>query len=372
MHAMTQSGQPSNKTTTDRIAHLRDRIDRIDQQVLELINQRLRVGKEIGDIKADRGTQVADEARENLLIQRLLKLNTGPLTEGMLREIYRTVIAASRELQRHQRVAFLGPEATFSHIAARHHFGPGVKLVPHTSIEDIFSDVEKEACDYGVVPVENSIEGSVNRTLDLLFETRLVICAEKYQNISHDLLSISGKLEDIKAIYSHDQALAQCRKWLRRHCPEAALKESSSTAEAARKAAENPAAAAIASREAGTLYQLKIVSPRIEDYPRNVTRFLVIGRDQPSPTGNDKTSLMFVTSHIPGALHHALQPIADAGLNMVKLESRPMKHENWSYFFFVDLEGHRTDRTVRETMDRMMPMCLYLKCAGSYPKGEKP
>ncbi|MDF1593435.1 MAG: prephenate dehydratase [Desulfobacterales bacterium] len=352
------------------ITGLRRDIDKIDEKILDLINQRLLLASEIGKIKAKQGDRLVDGARESTLVKRLLSLNNGPLSKHALRHIFTEIIAAAREIQTPQRVAYLGPEATFTHIAAVNHFGRSVTFAPQGSIRDVFNEVEKGAFHYGVVPVENSIEGAVNYTLDLFFESELKICAEIYYAISHDLLSIDTDLGAVRKIYSHPHAFAQCRKWLEKHLPQAALVECSSTAEAARKASGEKGTAAIASQEAAQSYKLEVMASRIEDASRNVTRFLVIGKDDIHQTGADKTSIMFVTSHVPGALFKVLKPIADANINMVKLESRPSKHENWSYFFFVDLEGHISDTKVKETVDHMKKLCLFLKLLGSYPMSE--
>ncbi|WP_373499681.1 prephenate dehydratase [Desulfococcus sp.] len=354
-----------------RILEKRKAIDAIDDQLLTLINERLMLVMDVGKIKARRGRQVLDSARESEIFGRLFKQNQGPLDEKVLTHLFTQIMAASRQLQRPQRVSYLGPEATFTHIAAISHFGLSVEYAPQPSIRDVFRDVEKGASHYGLVPVENSIEGAVNHTLDLFFESELKICAERYLHISHDLLSRSGGIRDIHTVYSHPQALAQCRIWLRQYLPEAALVECNSTAQAARMAAETEGAAAVAAREAAQMYHLEVIASRIEDVARNTTRFLVIGQDEVRATGRDKTSLMFVTSHVPGALYKVLKPMSDAGLNMVKLESRPTRHQNWSYFFFVDVEGHIEDRAVRETVEEMKHLCLYLKYLGSYPRAEE-
>ena len=227
--------------------------------------------------------------------------------------------------------------------------------------------VEKGTSHYGIVPVENSIEGAVNYTLDLFYESELKICAETYLNISHDLLSMSGSLKDIELVYSHPQALAQCRKWLGKYLPDVLTQEVGSTSEAARMALKNKRSAAIASSEAAQMYKLNVMASKIEDFARNTTRFLVIGKKAARPTGKDKTSLMFVTSHTPGALYKVMTPIAEAGINMVKLESRPSRQENWSYIFFLDLEGHMDQPEVKETINKMKPICLFIKWLGSYP-----
>jgi len=349
------------------ITGLRHSIDEIDEKILSLINKRLLLAKEIGRVKEREGNKVLDIARESNLIQRLISLNEGPLSKSALHHIFAEIIAASREIQKNHSVAYLGPEATFTHIAAINYFGQSVNYVSHVTIRDIFCEVEKGACHYGVVPVENSIEGSVNYTLDLFFESDLKICAELYHPISHDLLSKSDTPGEIEIIYSHPQAFAQCRKWIQKNLPGAVLVECDSTAHAARKASGDPKSAAIASSKAAHIYNLQVAASKIEDISRNTTRFLIIGKDDIKRTGSDKTSIMFVTSHVPGALYKALKPVAEAGINMVKLESRPTKHENWSYFFFVDLEGHIEDKLVAGTMKKMKKLCLFLKCLGSYP-----
>jgi chorismate mutase / prephenate dehydratase len=352
----------------NEISRKRDTIDAIDGKILDLINQRLFTAKEIGRLKTKKGSQVFDSARESVLIKRLQAINNGPLSSHALRHIYTEIMAAAREIQSPQKIAYLGPEATFTHIAAINHFGRSVTFAPQTNIPDIFRAVEKESYHFGVVPVENSIEGAVNYTLDLFAESELKICAEIYQPISHDLLSRSGSIDDIDVIYSHPQAFAQCRRWLRNHLPDCRLTECSSTAEAARKAFGEEGSAAIASQEAAQFYKLEVVASKIEDTARNVTRFLVIGKNEIRPTGRDKTSIMFVTSHVPGALYKVLQPISESGINMVKLESRPSRQENWSYMFFVDVEGHIDEPAVSHTVKRMKALCLFLKRLGSYPR----
>ena len=352
------------------INELRKSIDEIDEKILDLINKRLLLGKEIGNIKRLNKEQVTDKAREISILKRLNDLNKGDLRNDTLDHIFTQIISESREIQQPSEISYLGPKATFTHIAAMNHFGHNVAFAPQPTIYDVFSDVEKGISAYGVVPVENSNEGAVNHTLDLFFESDLKICAEIYQIVSHDLLSNTKKLDGIKVIYSHPHAFAQCRNWIRENLPKADLKEYSSTAHAAEKATQIKGSAAIAGREAAHLYKLEVTASRIEDNARNTTRFLVIGRDKTHRTENDKTSIMFATSHIPGALYKALQPMDEAGINMVKLESRPAKHENWSYFFFVDFQGHIEDPVVNETIEKMKNLCLHLKHLGSYPMAE--
>ncbi|MGB5155978.1 prephenate dehydratase [Desulfobacterium sp. N47] len=363
---MKKTNKESSGSDT-AIDDLRNGIDNIDEKILGLINERLLLAKEIGRMKAKKGKKVLDIARQKAIINKLTSLNKGLLGKQALCHIFSEIIAASREIQNHHSVAYLGPEATFSHIASMSYFGRSVNYMPQSTIGDIFREVGKGACLYGVVPVENSIEGSVNYTLDLFFESDLKICAELYHPISHDLLSKSDSISKIKVIYSHPQVFPQCRSWIQENLPKAALVECNSTSNAARRASEEPESAAIASSMAAHIYNLQVIASKIEDTSKNTTRFLVIGKDETKRTGVDKTSIMFVTPNVPGALYKILQPIAESGINMVKLESRPTKHENWSYFFFVDIEGHIEDTVVALTIKKMNKICLYLKCLGSYP-----
>ncbi len=363
----SKKNTPKNQTD-NRIEQLRDSINEIDESVLKQINERMLIAKEIGKIKKETGSYVYDKLRENQIMERLIRLNPGPLKKQALHQIFSDIISASREIQTPTRITYLGPEATFTHIAAMELFGHSASFIPQPGIRDIFLEVSKGACDYGVVPVENSIEGAINHTLDLFFESDLKICAEKYLNISQSLLARSSRINDIKIIYSHPQAFAQCRAWIRKNLPDAELSECSSTAHAAQKAFKKVNAAAIANSEAAHIYGLQEIASKIEDHSNNITRFLLIGKDTAKPTGCDKTSIMFVISHVPGALYKILEPIAETGINMSKMESRPTKHENWSYFFFVDFDGHIQDEKIKQTIDRMKPYCMYLKWLGSYPR----
>jgi len=346
----------------------RNEIDTIDKHILDLINQRLQLAEKIGCLKEKNGSKVQCTKREAEILKTLSDLNDGPLEDKLLRHIFTDIISASREIQRPRKIIYLGPEATFTHIAAMENFGRSSQFIPCPTIKDVFLEVEKGKGDYGVVPVENSIEGSVNYTLDLFFDSNLIICAETYLTISLDLLSKTGSIEDIRVVYSHPEPIGQCRRWVREHLGDVSIEECSSTSYAAKKASDQPDAAAIASTKAAELYNLKVVASKIEDQARNTTRFLVIGKNPVGRSGEDKTSIMFSAPHVPGALHKVLEPIAKTGINMLKLESRPAKHENWSYFFFVDLEGHIDDPEVHETIEGMKKICLFLRVLGSYPK----
>ena len=268
-------------------------------------------------------------------------------------------------------VAFLGPPATFSHMACIQHFGGAVRMLPENTIQDVFEAVESEKADYGVVPVENSTEGPISLTLDSFIPSEARICAEIMTRISHDLLSLSGDAWDMKKIYSHPQALSQCRDWLRTNFPHVPLEEAGSTAKAAQLASENPQAAAIAGSLAASLYGLKTVASQIEDQPNNYTRFLVLGRRGAEITGKDKTSVLFIVSHAPGALFRVLQVFYEKQINLTKIESRPNKEKPWEYIFFIDFEGHATDPHVAQALREVKERVLFVKLLGSYPQGSQ-
>lgn len=354
--------------STKNLEVLRNTIDAIDDRLLELINERMIIAKDIGILKRKSGGDIQCLQREARILDRLCARNDGPIDNENLVHIFTDIVSAGRIVQQPQRIVYLGPEATFTHIAALEHFGRAPDFVPQQGIRDVFVEVEKGNCQYGVVPVENSIEGSVNYTLDLFFEFDLKICAEKYLTISHDLLSASDRLEQITTVHSHPQPIAQCRRWLRKQLPGVKVAECSSTSAAAKEIASIPGGAAIASSEAARLYGLNVIASRIEDDTKNTTRFLIIGKQPVGRTGEDKTSIMFSAPHVPGALYKVLEPVAKSGLNMLKLESRPSKHENWSYFFFLDLEGHIADPPIQDTIKKMKEICLFVKLLGSYPQ----
>ncbi|MCF6248686.1 MAG: chorismate mutase, partial [Desulfobacula sp.] len=296
------------------LAELRQQIDTIDSKILELINQRLQVGKSVGSIKKKTGAQILDRTRERSVIEKLSKINQGPADKQLLRYIFNVIITATREIQKPKTISFLGPKASNTHIAALTHFKHSGLFVEQPNLFDIFSQVDKKISHFGVVPIENSIEGAVNHTLDLFVDFDTHICAEHFEPISHDLLSITGEDEDVSTICSHPQALAQCKTWIKKRFPDIRIVEESSTSKAALSASRNKTIAAIASRQAAHLYELLPIESQIEDYPGNITRFLVIGNYIPDQTGNDKTSVMFATSHVPGALFKALKPVDQAGL----------------------------------------------------------
>ena len=357
----------NEKRSENDLSGLREQIDSIDADLLSLINQRLEIGQKVGKIKKKKGGQILDRSRERKVIEKLSKINQGPADKELLKYIFNVIITATREIQKPKTISFLGPEASYTHIAALAHFKHSGKFVEQPNLYEIFREVEKKGSHFGVVPVENSIEGAVNHTLDLFADFDLHICAEHYEPVSHDLLSITGEPEQVEKIYSHPQALAQCKTWMNKKFAHAEIFETSSTSKAALLAAGDQRIAAIASRQAAHIYGLQTVESKIEDYSGNITRFLIIGKDMPEQTGNDKTSIMFATSHVPGALFKTLEPVNKAGLNMLKLESRPTRHHDWSYYFFLDIEGHKLDKLVSHTIKEIKKHSLLLKVLGSYP-----
>lgn len=349
---------------------LRRKIDSLDRQTVELLNTRAKAVKMIGEIKSLRGEEYYAPEREREVLLKALKENRGPLSQEAVREIFSEILHACRALQRRLKIAYLGPEATFTHLAAMKNFGKSAEYIPAKSISDVFSEVEKARADYGVVPIENSTEGVVNHTLDMFIESDLKICAETLLEISHYLLSRAKSIEKIERIYSHGQALAQCRNWTEEHLPNAELIETASTAEAAQKASKEKNAAAIASELAAGLYGLKVIASRIEDRADNFTRFLVISKNFPNPSGIDRTSILFSIKDRVGALHDMLIPFKKNGINLTKIESRPTKKKAWEYIFFVDFVGHIAESKVKKALRELEEQCLYLKILGSYPRGE--
>ena len=348
---------------------LRGKIDKIDDQVVSLLNERGRLAKEIGRIKAERGENVFAVDRETEILSRLAEKNKGPIPGEALDDIFQAIFTTCRSLQKRVEVAFFGPEATYTHQAAINHFGRNAQFTPVPSIKDVFFEVERKRADFGVVPVENSTEGVVNHTLDMFVQSSLHIVAELEEPISHCLLSASGKKGAIKSVYSHPQALAQCRKWLDSHLPGVSLHEAASTSDAAVHATLDGASAAIASQLAAQIYHLKSVALHIEDSPDNATRFLVIGHEIPKPTGKDKTSVLFSVKDRVGALYDVLEPFRKAALSLTKIESRPTKRRAWEYLFFVDFIGHQSDKKVQSALAELGARCNHLKVLGSYPYG---
>jgi chorismate mutase/prephenate dehydratase len=351
-----------------RLNFLREKIDSLDEQILHLLNQRAEIALEVGRVKSGFGKDPYNPQREEEILRRLETENSGPFPGKGIASVFREIISACRSLEVALTVVYLGPPATYTHLAAIERFGTSVQALPAESIEEVFQGVERGKTCFGVVPIENTTEGVVNRTLDMFIESEVKICGEILVRISHDLISRSGKAEKIRKIYSHPQALGQCRQWLRKNFPQAVLSEAISTARAAQMAAEEEEGAAIASSLASSLYGLKVIESRIEDYLHNYTRFLVLGRQGAEKTGRDKTSLLFSISHSPGSLYEILKPFSALAINLTKIESRPIKDKPWEYVFFLDFEGHLGDSPVQEVLQEMKRKVLFFKVLGSYPK----
>lgn len=352
----------------ETLSGLRDQIDAIDDQILDFLNRRAAVVIAVGKAKAGQQREFYVPSREQAIYERLCGQNPGPFPSDAIRKVFREIISASLSLEQPMKVAFLGPPATFTHAAAMQQFGLSAQLVAQKSIPAVFDDVARGRAPYGVVPVENSTEGVVSHTLDMFMESELKINAEILLEISHDLLSRSGRLADVKKIVSHPQALAQCRHWLEENLPDIPLVDVASTALAAQMVVEDESAAAIASEMAASLYGLRSVRKKIEDNPNNFTRFLVIGKNTPEPSSKDKTSIMFSVKDEPGILYRMLEPFSQRGINLSKIESRPMKKKAWEYIFFLDMEGHIDDPQVTEAVQELRGYCQFLKVLGSYPR----
>jgi len=353
-----------------KIDRLRREIDNIDARILDLLNRRTNIVLKIKKTKKDKRISQHSPAREREILERITKLNQGPFPNEVLKSIYREILSASLSLEQPLKVAYLGPSATFTHLAAKRQFGPSAEYLPENTIKGVFEAVVRDNARYGVVPIENSTEGVVNYTLDMFMDSDLKIASEIMLEVSHNLLSKTGKVSDIKRIYSYPQATAQCRGWLRENFPGIPIIEELSTAAAAKRVSKDISAAAVASELAASVYKLKFVKKGIEDYKKNYTRFLVIAKDSSPKTGKDKTSIMFSIKDKPGALFSILRHFAKHRINLTKIESRPSRRKAWEYIFFVDMEAHIEDKKVKKAINEVKKECLYLKILGSYPSAE--
>jgi chorismate mutase/prephenate dehydratase len=345
----------------------RSRINDLDEKILKLLNQRAEAALRIGELKRRQELPYFVPERETEIVRRLLGLNPGPFPAEGIKAVWREILSASLALEHPLPVAYLGPPATFTHQAAVLRFGSSSTLVPVRSIPEVFDEVEHGRAEFGVVPVENSTEGSINVTLDRLLDSDLLITGEVLLDITHHLLGRAPDLAAIRTVCSHPQALAQCRQWLASNLPSATLEEVSSTVTAAERAANDPTVAAVAGELAARLYALAVLRSRIEDNPANSTRFLVVGWRGMPLTGKDKTSILCSLKHEVGALSTFLEPFARHGLNLTKIESRPTKRRPWEYVFFVDFEGHLDTPPVQAVLSEVRQRCLFLKVLGSYP-----
>ncbi len=355
-----------NKSTLDEI---RARIDDVDERLVRLIGERAALAHQIGKLKenAREDGGFYRPEREARVLRRIGKLNEGPLPDEVMIRLFREIMSACLALEQQLNIAYLGPEGTFTEAAAWKHFGHSVRTTALPGIDQVFREVESGACDYGVVPIENSIEGVVNHTLDMLINSPLKICGEVELRIHQHLVARGTDTTSIKRVYSHQQSLAQCRSWLDEHLAGVERVAVNSNAEAARRAAAEPDSAAVAGESAAEHYKLEILVRNIEDEPDNTTRFLVLGRYATLPSGHDKTSLLFSTPNRPGALHAMLRCFSDNGVSLTRIESRPSRRGMWDYVFFVDLEGHADDASITAAMRQLQHEASLVKLLGSYP-----
>jgi chorismate mutase / prephenate dehydratase len=359
----------SSDNPTDRaLGALREQIDAIDRQLLELVSRRAGLASEVGRLKIAAGTPVYRPEREAEVLRTVAATNPGPLTAFALEPIFREVISACRAMERPLAIAYLGPAGTFSELAAIRQFGSAVQLAPCASIDETFRCAEAGRADYAVVPVENSTEGAVSRSLDLLLTTGLKIVAEISVPVQHHLLTLHGTFDGVTRVYGHPQALAQCLTWLNQNLPEQERIHVASNAEAARQASLDATSAAVAGENAAVRYELQIVARQIQDDAHNRTRFLVLGPQECAATGRDKTSLVLSVHNQAGAVYHMLAPLATHGVSMTRFESRPARTGAWEYYFYVDVEGHMTDPALVAAFGELQQTCAFFRCLGSYPR----
>ncbi len=351
------------------LTSLRAQIDEIDTQIQDLITQRAGVANQVAASKKnDKSSVYYRPERESQVLRAVKARNRGPLSDEVLVRLFREIMSACLAQQKPLNIAYLGPEGTFSEMATYRYFGHSVQAMPESSIDQVFTEVEAGVADFGVVPVENSTEGSVNNTLDMFMSSPLKICGEIDLPIHHYLMSKQQRLNDIKIIYSHRQTLAQCRGWLKNNAPDIETVAVSSNAEAARRAAYSEHAAAIAGQTTAALYGLHILHQKIEDQADNATRFLIVGQQLLAASGDDKTSLMIAAKDEPGLLYHILRPMNEQGVTMTRIESRPSKRKRWDYVFFIDMIGHVDDQPIADTLQEITRFTKHVKVLGSYPK----
>jgi chorismate mutase/prephenate dehydratase len=369
---MTRKGEVGNNTATATrsvasLKGLRATIDKLDLQILKLINERARVAAEIGKVKNEQSAEVFSPAREEEVLKNMLEANKGPLDDNTVRAVFREIMSGSRSLQKVLKVAYLGPEYSFSHLAAVERFGQAVDFLRVGSISAVFEEVNRSHAEFGVVPLENSTDGRVADTLDMFMRLpQLIISAEIRLRIHHCLMA-NCEQPDIRRVYSKPQALSQCRMWLSKNVPHASLHEVTSTAAAAELAQREPGAAAVASRQAAVKYGLRILFSDIEDVPNNETRFVVIGHQKTAKTGHDKTAVMFRVPHQPGSLVEALDVFKQSKINLTWIEPFPAKTPKPEYVFFIDFDGHHEDPKVTRVLKALQERCLEVHVLGSFP-----
>ncbi len=364
------SEKPDDGKQAESLHEIRDQIDTLDEQIQNLISERARLAQKVGASKLGAQLKAKDfyrPEREAQVLRKVIERNSGPLRDEEMLRLFREIMSACLAQQEPLKVAFLGPEGTFTQAAVLKHFGHSVRALSLASIDEVFHEVDAGVADFGIVPVENSTEGSVNNTLDMFLSSTLKICGEVELRIRQHLLSRSEGLDDIVRVYSHRQSIAQCRAWLEQKMPGAEYVDVSSNAEAARRARDEEGTAAIAGEAAAEVYGLNILVANIEDRPDNTTRFLVIGREIIPPSGNDKTSLLLASSHQSGALQELLYPLAKHKVSMTRIESRPSRRGKWDYVFFVDVEGHVEDAQVAAALKDLEVATSNMRVLGSYP-----
>ena len=353
-----------------KLGVIRERIDSLDQQLQELLNERASLAQNVAEIKLEAGESgnFYRPEREIQVLRKVQERQSGPLSKEEMARLFREVMSACLALEQPLTVAFLGPEGTFTQAATLKHFGHSVVTQPQKSIDAIFREVAAGSVDYGVVPVENSTEGVINHTLDQLVNSSLKICGEVALKIHHHLMGLDGELSTVKKIYSHAQSLAQCRQWLNKHVHDIELIDVSSNAEAARRASQEPGAAAIAGETAAEIYGLNLIEKNIEDNPDNTTRFLILGRSAVPASGDDKTVLLVSAQNRPGALFDLLKPLANNNVSMSRIESRPSQQGMWDYLFFVDIDGHCEEARIASALEELKAEASLFKILGSFPK----
>jgi chorismate mutase/prephenate dehydratase len=349
---------------------LRRQIDAVDDEILKLLSRRAELAQEVGKSKSKEASQFFRPERERQIFERLTEANPGPLNKDAIRAVWREIISAARALESPLSIAYLGPPGTFSHRAALDKFGSSSEFKPVATIPDVFTEVERNAADYGVVPVENSTEGVVPYTLDMFSQTPLKVCAEVFVPVVHNIGTRTESLKNIKRLYAHPQSLAQSRGWVRDNLPKAEIVDVTSNSKAAQLAAMDSEGAAICPEIAAEIYGLPLIAKKVEDSPYNRTRFLVIGRNEPAPSGKDKTSIFFSVRHKAGALLRSMAAFDAHNINLTMIESRPTKQMPWEYVFFIDFQGHIRDEAVSHALKLLEEQSLFVTILGSYPEAE--
>jgi chorismate mutase/prephenate dehydratase len=367
-----ETGQPQASVADvlpgKEMGEIRLKIDEVDKEIVRLLDRRAWLARRIGEIKHQNGLAPHAPAREKAVLDRVAALSEGEFPKRGLQAVFREIIASSISLEGRLKVAYLGPEATFTHEAALRSFGSSIELEPQTTVAEVFARVERGEVQHGVVPVENSMEGAVTHTLDELMNSPLKICGEVYLPVSQNLISSEASMERVSLVCSHPMALAQAASWLRRELPWARLEDVDSTAEAARRAAGETGVAAVGSVLAAGAHGLKVLARNIQDARANTTRFILLGREWAARTGRDKTSVVFSVKDRPGVLKDALSAFADEGINLTRIESRPSRKRAWTYVFFADFLGHPEEDRVKRAMESLEDHCPYVSLIGAYPE----